>query len=233
MILFIQELVLLLFLWMLRMIDGMIEIFSVIAGVTDVSYQGGKINLIGYIVGDSTVGTIFWCVFILAVGLTCIFAIVGIIKNMLANNRNLSSIGGKFFLALLGTLAMLAVVILGILIANSLLVLVSKIFQVQNTTKLSNAIFNACAGQCYRGASMYFTDKKSKREKMSWSGVDFLKFQESQNSINQPYDEAYISVFNFGNETYYIEHNETITCDEAGSILGFVAGGLAKMGIEI
>ncbi len=86
---------------------------------------------------------------------------------------------------------------------------------------------------CYRGASMYFTDKKSKREKMSWSGVDFLKFQESQNSINQPYDEAYISVFNFGNETYYIEHNETITCDEAGSILGFVAGGLAKMGIEI
>lgn len=154
MILFIQELVLLLFLWMLRMIDGMIEIFSVIAGVTDVSYQGGKINLIGYIVGDSTVGTIFWCVFILAVGLTCIFAIVGIIKNMLANNRNLSSIGGKFFLALLGTLAMLAVVILGILIANSLLVLVSKIFQVQNTTKLSNAIFNACAGQWLNGYSI-------------------------------------------------------------------------------
>ena len=74
--------------------------------------------IIEYLAGNSTVGTIFWCIFILAVGLTCIFTIVGLVKNMIANNRNISSIVGKFFLALLGTMAMLAVVFLGILIAT-------------------------------------------------------------------------------------------------------------------
>ena len=141
MLIFFQELILLLFLWFLKVIDGIMEIFSAIAGVTDVTYQGERVNIIEFIVGDSTVGTIFWCVFILAVGLTCIFTIVALVKNMIANNRNITTIIGKFFLALLGTLAMVVVVILGILISNAILVLVSEIFEIGNTTKLSNSIF--------------------------------------------------------------------------------------------
>ncbi len=151
MLIFIQELGLQLFLWMLQLIDGLMEIFSAIAGVTNVNYHGQSVNIIEFLAGDSTVMTIFWCVFILAIGLACIFTIVGLVKNMIANNRNVSSIVGKFFLALLGTMAMLAVVFLGILIANSLLQLLAKIFQVQNTTKLSNAIFNACVGEWVNG----------------------------------------------------------------------------------
>lgn len=70
---------------------------------------------------------------------------------MIANNRNISTIVGKFFLALLGTICMLAVVFLGILIAGAVLQLLSKIFQIGNTTKLSNAIFNACVGDWING----------------------------------------------------------------------------------
>lgn len=70
---------------------------------------------------------------------------------MIANNRNISSIVGKFFLALLGTMAMLAVVFLGILIANALLQLLARIFQLDNSTKLSNALFNACVGNWING----------------------------------------------------------------------------------
>ena len=154
MLIFFQELILLLFLWFLKVIDGIMEIFSAIAGVTDVTYQGESVNIIEFIVGDSTVGTIFWCVFILAVGLTCIFTIVALVKNMIANNRNITTIIGKFFLALLGTLAMVVVVILGILISNAILVLVSEIFEIGNTTKLSNSIFNACVGDWVNGYSI-------------------------------------------------------------------------------
>ena len=154
MLIFFQELILLLFLWFLKVIDGIMEIFSAIAGVTDVTYQGKSVNIIEFIVGDSTVGTIFWCVFILAVGLTCIFTIVALVKNMIANNRNIATIIGKFFLALLGTLAMVVVVILGILISNAILVLVSEIFEIGNTTKLSNSIFNACVGDWVNGYSI-------------------------------------------------------------------------------
>lgn len=93
-------------------------------------------------------------VFFLAVGLTCIFTIVALVKNMIANNRNITTIIGKFFLALLGTLAMVVVVILGILISNAILVLVSEIFEIGNTTKLSNSIFNACVGDWVNGYSI-------------------------------------------------------------------------------
>ena len=154
MLIFFQELIMLLFLWFLRLIDGIMEIFSAIAGITDVTVQGERVNIIEYLVGDSTVGTIFWCVFILAVGLTCIFGIVALVKNMIANNRNVSSIIGKIGLSLLGTMAMLLVVILGILISNSLLTLVAEIFQIGNTTKLSNELFNACVGEWLNGFSV-------------------------------------------------------------------------------
>lgn len=161
MLIFLQEFCLQLFLWLLQLIDGLMEIFSAIAGVTNVKYHGQSVNIIEFLAGDSTVGTIFWCIFILAVGLTCIFTIVGLVKNMIANNRNISTIVGKFFLALLGTMAMLAVVFLGILIANSLLQLVAKIFQVGNSAKLSNAIFNSCVGNWENGYNINKVDVTS------------------------------------------------------------------------
>lgn len=161
MIIFLQELVLQLFLWFLKLVDGLMEIFSAISGITKVTYHGEQVNILEFIVGDSTVGTIFWCVFILAVGLTCIFAITALVKNMVANNKNVSTIVGKFFLSLLGTMAMLTVVILGILISNAVLQLLSEIFQIGNTTKLSNALFNACVGDWQNGYSIEEIDMSS------------------------------------------------------------------------
>lgn len=153
MLIFLQELVLQLFLWLLQLIDGIMQIFSAISGVMTVTYHGEQVNLIELVVGDSTVAAVFWCIFILAVGLACIFAIAGLVKNMVASNRTVSGVMGKFFLSLLGTMAMLVVVILGILIANSVLQLIAQIFQISNTTKLSTALFDACAGEWINGFS--------------------------------------------------------------------------------
>lgn len=154
MLIFFQQLCLLLFLWLLKLVDGLMEIFSAISGITDVTYKGEKVNIIEFLASDSTVNTIFWCIFILAIGLTCIFTIAALIKNMINSQRNVSTIVGKFFLALLGTMAMLTVLFLIILISNSLLVLVSQIFEIGNTTKLSSALFNACAGDWINGYSV-------------------------------------------------------------------------------
>lgn len=140
------------------MIDGLMSMFSAMTGITDVMYHGEKVNIIEYLVSSTGVSAIFWCVFILAIGLGCIFTIVALVKNMIANNRNISSIVGKFFLALLGTLAMLIVVILGILISNAVLVLVARIFQIENTTKISNMLFDACVGDWINGYSIAEVD---------------------------------------------------------------------------
>lgn len=154
MIIFFQELVLLLFLWFLRLIDGIMEIFSAISGVANVNYHGQQVNLIEVVVGDSVVATIFWCIFILAIGISFIFAIVAICKNMVTNQKNISSILGKFFISILGLLVMVCVVVLGILISNIILRLISEIFQIGNTTKLSNALFNTCVGEWSNGYSI-------------------------------------------------------------------------------
>lgn len=176
MLIFIQEIGLQLFLWLLQLIDGLMEIFSAISGVANVNYHGQQVNIVEFIVGDSTIGTVFWCIFITAVGLTCIFTIVGLVKNMIAGNRNISTIVGKFFLALLGTMAMLAVVILGILIANSLLQLLARIFQVNNTTKLSTAIFNACVSEWLNGYSASNIDVTSLSVRQIFGGYDAALF---------------------------------------------------------
>ena len=158
MLIFLQELIMLLFIWFLRLIDGIMDIFSTIAGVTDVVVKGERVNIIEYIVGNSAVGTIFWSVFILAIGLTCIFGIVALVKNMITSNRNITTIIGKIGLSLLGSMAMLTVVVLGILISNSILALVGEIFQINNTTKLSTALFNACVGEWLNGYTMTEVD---------------------------------------------------------------------------
>ncbi len=154
MLIFFEELIMLIFLWMLKLIDGIMEIFDAMSGVTKIHFQGKDINILELVIGDSTISTIFWCIFILAIGLTCIFAIVSLTKNMITSQKNISGIIGKFFLSLLGTLAMLAVVILSILISNAILKLISEIFQLGNTTKLSNALFNACVGEWLNGYSI-------------------------------------------------------------------------------
>lgn len=161
MLIFFQELVLQLFLWLLRLIDGIMEIFSVVSGVGMVSYKGEQVNLVEFVIGNNTVSTIFWCIFILAIGLTCIFGIAALIKNMLTTSKTISAIIGKIFLSLLGTMAMLAVVILGILISDAVLKLIAEIFEIGNTTKLSNALFNACVGDWLNGYTVNEVDVSS------------------------------------------------------------------------
>ena len=69
MLIFFQELCLLVFLWVLRLVDGIMEIFSSVAGIADVNYNGENVNIIEYALSGGTLNTIFWCVLILAVGL--------------------------------------------------------------------------------------------------------------------------------------------------------------------
>ena len=154
MIIFLQEFVLQIFLWILQAVDGIMELFSSLTGISTINYKGQEINLIEFLVGDSTISKVFWCVFILAIGLSCIFAIISLAKNMISNRRNISTILGKFFLAILGTLVVLLIVVLGISIVGTLLQILAKIFDMDMTVNLSKSIFNACVGDWLSGYSI-------------------------------------------------------------------------------
>lgn len=83
---------------------------------------------------------------------------------------------------------------------------------------------------CSGGLQMYFTEKNTNRKATSWSSEDFNRFAVADDKINQPYDEVYISAFIFDGETYFVEHNELLSSDDVGSIIGIIiTGALFKM----
>lgn len=75
---------------------------------------------------------------------------------------------------------------------------------------------------CGNGLLQYYTDRNTKRVKLSWRSEDFKRFSNSKKLINQVYDEAYISVLKFDNELYFIEHNEKIEQTEIKAINDFI-----------
>lgn len=82
---------------------------------------------------------------------------------------------------------------------------------------------------CYNGILMYFTDRNTNRTTWSWSSEDFDRFIEATEQVNLSYDEAYISVFNFLGEKYFVEHNEMFDVSEVRKIIDFVNESLAKI----
>lgn len=82
---------------------------------------------------------------------------------------------------------------------------------------------------CCQGLLMYLTDRDTNRKAMLWAGLNFKDFSEANNPINQPYDEAYISVLFFDDMPYFVEHNELLNTDEVGHMVGLVTGELIKM----
>lgn len=83
-------------------------------------------------------------------------------------------------------------------------------------------IVNACdkIAKIYTigGMQMYFTEKDTARTVTSWRGTEFKRFSENENPYNQPYDEAFISVFHCLDEYYFAEHNEILTEEDVSAI---------------
>lgn len=172
----IEQLCMQLFLWLLALIDGLMNIFAAISGVDDVIFNGSNVNILEtFLMGNSTVATVFWCIFLLAIGLGVIFAIIAIIKNMIANNKNITSILGKFALFLVGTLALFAIIYVGILIANAVLKLLAEIFEYDQGGGLANALFDACVGNNYAN---------QKKSDIKWT-LETLLANEGKTSITQ------------------------------------------------
>lgn len=79
------------------------------------------------------------------------------------------------------------------------------------------------------GLLMYFTNRNTNRKARSFSGLQFKSFAESDSLVNQPFDEAFITVLRFEDTPYFVEHNELLETEEIGKMVGLVAGALFKM----
>lgn len=85
--------------------------------------------------------------------------------------------------------------------------------------KLFAANSKFCKAYSYDGLKMFFSDKKTVRSKLVFDSRTFQQFKKSSVRYNQPYDEAFISVFTVNDEFYYMEHNEALTKQEIFKLL--------------
>ena len=76
-----------------------------------------------------------------------------------------------------------------------------------------------CKAYSHNGLKMFFSDKNTIRSKRSYDGRTFQTFCKSPQKYNQPFDEAFISVFTISDKCYYMEHNEKLTDSEINLIL--------------
>lgn len=79
--------------------------------------------------------------------------------------------------------------------------IIVEIFKI--SCKISNIYFNGCP-------ISYFSNTQSKKKTFNYNSNQFEEFRKSNYRINMNYEEVYMSVFNIGNDEYFIEHNETL-----------------------
>lgn len=144
MLIFFQEFIFSIILWVLRMIEGILEIFNILLGINIINANDEKEEIISYLINDSKILTIFISIFFITIFLCLIFIIASIIKNMLTNKQNISSIISKFFTSMISTLIVSIIFIIIISISNVLLNLLINILNIDQSQNISKLIFDNC-----------------------------------------------------------------------------------------
>ncbi len=154
MVIFFQEIVLMIIIWLLRTISTLSELFNSLLGIQSIHYQNNEIDLLKYFLSDSKINNIFSSIFIITIFLCAIFIIISIIKNAINNKYNVSLIIGKYIISLISSLIVLILFLVIFIISNSLLNLIINIFNINLDNNIANLIFNYSVNNWFSGYSI-------------------------------------------------------------------------------
>lgn len=161
MVIFIEESILKIIIWCLRIIDQLKAFIDGIFSNKDIFTNGENVNLITSFLENSSIKYIFWVIFILSIGIICVCTIISLVKNMIVNNQTIMSIIGKFMISIISMLIILAFFIISILVVNELTNLVCNFLYEENNFILSNEVFNLLVGKWNNGYSIMNFDINS------------------------------------------------------------------------
>ena len=133
-----------LLIWVLRMLDGIMDIFQQLAGVRSVDNEGN--DLITLFLKNEGITKIFFGILIISVVVAAISIIVAIVKafvNMGGQERKpIGKITGQGMASVFISLLMAGIMVSGITIANSLLRDVNSAFGIENRSEVCNELFD-------------------------------------------------------------------------------------------
>ncbi len=133
-----------LLIWVLRMLNGIMDIFQQLAGVKSVDSEGN--DLITLFLKNEGITKVFFGIFIISIVVVAISIIVAIVKgfvNMSGQERKpISKITGQGVGSVFISLLMAGIMVTGITIANSLLRDVNAAFGIENQNEVCNDLFD-------------------------------------------------------------------------------------------
>lgn len=141
MLIYFQELILQIILWILRMVEGIFEIYNTLLGM-EITSNYEKQDVLLFIIKDSKLLIIFVSIFIITIFISLIFVIISVIKNMIQNNKNISSIISKFFMSIIGTMITFIIMLIVISSCNLLLNLLINNLDINTKINISKLIFD-------------------------------------------------------------------------------------------
>lgn len=128
-------------LWALKLLDGIVELFDLLCGVSQV--KSGE-DIISYVIFSSNVSRVFWGIFVISIFLVGVFGIFGCIKYLINSESSVSRIVGNMAIALIGSFAFLAICVMCILISTAVLGVISNVFYMDGKATFGENILRSC-----------------------------------------------------------------------------------------
>ena len=207
-----------------RLVDMVMQLFTVFSGIEDVRAGNQDVSLLLYFLGNDTVTKVFWSLLVLGIFCLCVFTVIAIIKNMVVVKKTVAQIVGKMFMSMLSMIVVVICLFVFVFGANCVLVEVNVAFNQGDELTLGQQLFEASVPDD-AWESGYFDDLNGSEEgmkaifgtdddgniKKSWDGVKpdkiFGKYQTGMFGIedeeNGP-DKDYPSIVNIDEYDFFI-----------------------------
>ena len=139
-------------LWFLQLVDSVMKLFNIFAGLETVSISGAgdDVDLLNFFLTNETVLTVFFILVALSAGVAAILTIVAVVKNMITMKRKMGKIVAQYFTAVFSTTIVGAVLILAIFLSSQILILVNGSFTgVAGTDNIGTQVLDITASNSY------------------------------------------------------------------------------------
>ncbi len=131
--------------WILKMIDFIFALFKVVAGVEEVkiSQDGKANNLLAGILGNNKVVKIFLYVFLLAIFVGMVFAVISAIKNSVRYKKSNAKVVSQYVYSILGIFIVFVALYGFIILSGQILEAINEAFSSGSNLSTGNRIIKA------------------------------------------------------------------------------------------
>ena len=139
-------------LWFLQLVDSVMKIFNIFAGLEGVGIEGEAkdVNLLEYFLYNKTVITVFLILVALSAGVASILTIVAVIKNMITMKRKMGKIVSQYFSSVFSTFIVGFLLLVVIFTSSQILILVNQSFTgVAGTENIGTQVLDITASNSY------------------------------------------------------------------------------------